>query len=418
MLIFKVRQGRTRSAGRTEVHLIASLYCELTFCLHACGHQATRKEVRVPVKPLPPRADLNHLKCQAKDLSKARHERDPQAAQRIREFHPQFKNATDAAIFDTKFRLADAQITIARERGFASWPKLKRRVEAPTPADDLSRPLQERIPDPAFRLAVGLIDDGNVEELAAHLRLHPSLVHERVLFEGGNYFENPSLLQFVAENPIRHGKLPANIREVAKLILDSGARNDQEALDETLGLVCSGCVPRECGVQIQLIDLLCDYGADPNRGMPGAHGEFEAMEALLRRGARLDLSVAAALGRIDDARPLLLSSTPQERHRALALSAQFGHADIARMLLDAGEDPSRYNPPGCHGHSTPLHQAALAGHEETVQLLVESGARLDLKDTIWQSTPEGWALHGGKTQIADYLRVRMEQISKPKMPPP
>ena len=366
----------------------------------------------MPVKPLPPAADLNHLKYQAKDLFKARTERDPQAAQRIREFHPRFKRAADAAIFAAKFSLADAQLVIARERGFASWPKLKRRVEKPAPADDLSLPLQERIQDPAFRRAVDLLDAGDVEGLKAHLRAHADLVHQRVVFEGTNYFQNPSLLEFVAENPIRHGKLPANIVEIARLILEAGAKNDRAALDETLGLVCSGRVPRECGVQIPLIDLLCDYGADPNRGMPGAHGEFEAAHALIRRGARVDLPVAASLGRVEEARRLLPSASPEDRHRALALSAQFGHSEIVRMLLDAGEDPSRYNPTGFHAHSTPLHQAALAGHEETVRLLVERGARLDLKDTVWQGTPEGWASHAGKTRVADYLRAQMEHTRK------
>ena len=94
------------------------------------------------------------------------------------------------------------------------------------------------------------------------------------------------------------------------------------------------------------------------------------------------------------------------RHRALALSAQFGHTQIVQILLDAGEDTNRYNPPGFHAHSTPLHQSALAGHEATVRLLVERGARLDFKDTMWQGTPEEWASHGGKTQIANYLRTR------------
>ncbi|HEX7363251.1 MAG TPA: ankyrin repeat domain-containing protein [Bryobacteraceae bacterium] len=366
----------------------------------------------MPVKPLPPGADLNHLKYQAKDLIKARIERDSQAAQRIREFHPRFKWAADATIFDAKFSLADAQLTIARERGFASWPKLKRRIEKPVPADDLRLPVQERIQNPAFRRAVDLLDAGDVEGLRAHLRMHPNLVHERLVFEGGNYFQNPSLLEFVAENPIRHGKVPTNIVEVAKLILDAGAKNDQAMLDETLGLVCSGRVPRECGAQIPLLDLLCDYGADPNRGMPGAHGEFEAAGALLRRGARVDLPVTAALGRVEDARRLLPNASPEDRHRALALSAQFGHTDIVDILLDAGEDPNRYNPPGFHAHSTPLHQAAFAGHEVTVHLLVERGARLDLKDTLWHCTPEGWAMYGGKIEIAEYLRARMEQMGK------
>ena len=79
---------------------------------------------------------------------------------------------------------------------------------------------------------------------------------------------------------------------------------------------------------------------------------------------------------------------------------------LARML-EAGEDPNRYNPDGNHGHSTPLHQAAFAGHETVVRLLVERGARLDIRDTVWHGTPLGWALHSAKPKqlaIAAYLR--------------
>ena len=94
-----------------------------------------------------------------------------------------------------------------------------------------------------------------------------------------------------------------------------------------------------------------------------------------------------------------------DRHRATALAAQHGHADALRLLLDAGEDPNRYNPKGNHGHSTPLHQAAWAGHLDVVRLLVERGARLDLRDTIYHGTPLGWAQHHGQRQeIADYLQ--------------
>jgi ankyrin repeat protein len=78
---------------------------------------------------------------------------------------------------------------------------------------------------------------------------------------------------------------------------------------------------------------------------------------------------------------------------------------IVRLLLDAGEDPNRYNPDGHHSHSTPLHQAALAGHDATVQLLIERGARLDIKDTMYQSTPLGWATYAGQVEIEKYLRA-------------
>ena len=73
------------------------------------------------------------------------------------------------------------------------------------------------------------------------------------------------------------------------------------------------------------------------------------------------------------------------------------------LLLDAGEDPNRYNPVGCHAHSTPLHQAALAGHLDVVRLLVERGARLDLRDIHHRGTPLDWAKHAGRAAVSRHL---------------
>ena len=42
----------------------------------------------MPVKPLPSKPNLEHLKYQAKDLLKGHAARNPGVAQRIREFHP------------------------------------------------------------------------------------------------------------------------------------------------------------------------------------------------------------------------------------------------------------------------------------------------------------------------------------------
>ncbi len=342
---------------------------------------------------------------------KAHAARSAASAQWIREFHPRFAGFRDDEIFAVPFKLSDAQLTIARGSGFASWARLKARVARPTLADNLELPHHERIEDAVFRRAVDLLDAGDAEGLRAHLRQHPGLVRQRVVFEGGNYFRNPTLLEFIAENPIRRGRLPANIVAIAEIILDAGA--EQAAMDETLGLVVSGRVVRECGVQKDLIDLLCRRGARPQDALPVAigHGEFAAAEALLERGARIDLTAAAGLGRHEDFRRLLPGARPEERHRALAAASQFGHAGLVRLLLDAGEDPNRYNSAGFHAHSTPLHQAALAGYEEIVRLLVERGARLDMRDLLWNGTPADWAHHGGKTQIEAWLREREKPSS-------
>lgn len=357
----------------------------------------------MPTKGLPAKPTLAHLKHQAKDLQRAHAAGDRAALQRLREFHPRFGRASDADIAAASLPLHAAQLAIAREFGYASWPRLKAVVDSKAPR--IAAPQHERIADPVFRQGVALIDAGDADGLCAHLMAHPGLVRKRVTFEGGNYFRNPALLGFVAENPIRRGKLPANIVEMADIILSAGG-GDSSSLNETLGLVASGQVPRECGVQGALIDRLCAAGADPDAAMAPAllHGEFAAAEALLRRGARLDLPVAAAFGRESEAATLLTTSNSDERHLALALATQHRRTGVVKMLLEAGEDPNRYNPVGGHSHCTPLHQAALNGDLETIKVLLAHGAHRDIADIFYSAKPLGWAEYAGNEEAVNLLR--------------
>ena len=360
----------------------------------------------MPVRTLPENPSLEHLRYQAKDLLKAHAELDAAAAQRLREFHPRCAKESDAEIFAAPIRLSDAQLAIAREYGFASWARLKRRVEKPKPADDVRLPHHERIEDPVFRRGVEFIDSGDVEGLRAHLKQYPGLVGQRLEFEGGNYFRNPTLLEFIAENPVRHGKMPPNIVEIAEVILDAGA--EPSAVEQTLMLVATGSVARECRQQIPLIRLLCDRGADPNRAAEAAAVLFEmqAVVALMLCGARMTLPLAAATGEYDQMRSLLPHAEPRERQLALALAAQYGYAYAVEILLDAGEDPNRFNPLGGHSHSTPLHQAAGNGHHDVVKLLIARGADPHVKDILFAGTPAGWASYAGKKDVEAFLREK------------
>src|SRR5688572_5346253 len=82
------------------------------------------------IKSLPARPNLEQLKNQAKDLLKSLTSGNPDAIQRIRELHPRGSGASEAEINAAELSLADAQLVIAREYGFDSWPKLKEHVEA------------------------------------------------------------------------------------------------------------------------------------------------------------------------------------------------------------------------------------------------------------------------------------------------
>jgi hypothetical protein len=316
----------------------------------------------------------------------------------------------------TALDLDGARRAIARRYDFRDWPALAAYVEAVSHGGAVLE----------FESAVEAVVSGDLAALQSALVRNPDLARARstriCCFDPPVH--RATLLHYVAANGVEgyRQRTPANAVEIAHALLQSGSEPDAFA-DlygghwTTLGLLVSSSHPAEAGLQVPLADLLLDFGAavdgpapDEKWGTPLhvalAFGMTDAARALAKRGARIDFPAAAGLGQFVDAARLLPAATPHQRHRALALAAQLGHAEIVSLLLDAGEDPNRFNPAGNHPHSTPLHQAALAGHEATVRLLVEHGARLDLQDTIWHGTPLGWAEHGGQTAVADYLRAR------------
>jgi uncharacterized protein (TIGR03067 family) len=80
-------------------------------------------------KTLPARPNLDHLRRQAKALLSALESREQEAVQTILKHLPAAKAMTEAKVMETHFRLADAQLAIARQNGFAGWPHLARHVD-------------------------------------------------------------------------------------------------------------------------------------------------------------------------------------------------------------------------------------------------------------------------------------------------
>ena len=79
---------------------------------------------------LPARPHLDVPKLQARELLAQWRAKASDAFDRIRAAHPAYRAADAAAVSAARFRLADAQLVIAREYSFASWAELKLRITA------------------------------------------------------------------------------------------------------------------------------------------------------------------------------------------------------------------------------------------------------------------------------------------------
>src|SRR5581483_4573201 len=75
---------------------------------------------------IPARPSLEQYKKQARDLLRAFNARNLDALDRIRR-HPRFRKLTDDQL--SAIVLADAQLVLAREHGFPSWPKFAAHLE-------------------------------------------------------------------------------------------------------------------------------------------------------------------------------------------------------------------------------------------------------------------------------------------------
>jgi len=254
------------------------------------------------------------------------------------------------------------------------------------------------INDPVFRKAVDAIDSGDLVELQSLLDAHPRLVQEPLDLPEEGYFQHPWLVWFVAGNPIRNPTLPGNIVAVARMLITQARRHAPDTYDRqinyALGLVVTGHIPKECGVQPELIDLLIDAGARP-AGVIGAiaNGNPEAAAHLVRRGAELTFAAAVGLGREEEVERMAPMATPEDRDLALIVAAFRGNVKMIWYLLRGGASVNAI-PADCqgfHSHATALHQAVSSASPDAVRLLVEAGADLDAADRVYGGTPLDWA---------------------------
>ena len=153
---------------------------------------------------LPDRPHLDVPKREARELLSEWRNGDRDALERIRHRHPRFAASDDAAIAAGTFRLADAQLVVAREYGFAHWAELKQRIEA----NALARELSVAIRNDDVAAAVRIVET------------EPNLLH--VPLWSGNW--GP---------PMSHAANLGRLR-IVEAMAARGARDVQHAFDRAL----------------------------------------------------------------------------------------------------------------------------------------------------------------------------------------
>ena len=297
--------------------------------------------------------------------------------------------------------LADAQLVIAREYGFASWPKLKRHVESLA-----APPAEERVDIEPFKAAVESRDAEGVrrvlrEQPAVRRKIDapvfgmdaPAVVHARhdravvdalldagadINVRGQFWGRAISVLDDVtpdlAAYYVSRGASP-QLGEFASAVKSGDVAAARRLLEQHPSLRHHVNRPlfhfgqRPVGAardNLPMLDLLLEHGADINLKSDWWAGGFGVLDgvdparadALIGRGAVVDIHAAAHLGRMDRVKELVT------------------------------QDPGLVHAKGGDG-KRPLHDAST---KEIIDFLLDHGAEIDARCVDHVSTAAQWAV--------------------------
>jgi ankyrin repeat protein len=351
-------------------------------------------------------------------------------------------DATDPPTARTE---AGARAVVARRHGFETWAALRRHVAG---LRDSGEP---------FARAYRAVEAHDVEGLRAELERFPDLAaavgtngNDLLGMAGATHDERlVRVLLDAGADPSRgnaHGWTPlhqaaySNLPLLAGMLLDAGVAVDVSARGD-------GGTPLVVALfwgHREMAELLAERGMHPrNLRAAAGLGRLDLIEELVapdgtlapEAGAHrayyrphsgfpdwrpsddpqevLDeaLSWAARNDRADVLEPLIARGARLEadvyRGSALMWAAATGRTTAIRRLLELGADPSGRSTFGgpTHGEGvTPLHLAAQSGHLDAARLLLDAGADPAVRDANYDSTPDGWAEHGGHPEVAAAIR--------------
>ncbi len=334
-------------------------------------------------KSLPDRPNLEQYRKQAKELLRAYAAGGKAALDRIAQYHPRLQDHAHDAIRAARFQLSDAQLVIAREHGYQSWPKFEKHIASLRLADELTS-----IADPVsafIEAACAPLDrhnSGTLEQAEMILSRYPQIASGNVYIgailgddaavracltrepalaatKGGRRgWDALTYLCFSRYLRLDRARSEAFVR-TARTLLDAGANANTgwiETIDHPNSRpVIESAIYGAAGIahHAELTRLLLDCGADPNDEETPYHAaetrDNAVLTVLLESGKLNAVSLSTLLLRKCD----------------------WHDPEGVRLTLEHGADPNRMS---VWGH-TALHQAVRRDNSlNIIQCLLDHGA--------------------------------------------
>jgi ankyrin repeat protein len=282
--------------------------------------------------------------------------------------------------------------------------------------------------------------------------------------------EDPGVLRQVRPSggllsvAVNHGHL-----EIVRLLLDLGADVDERTmLCELEEPTMSWGMPlwyAALANQRDIAELLLDRGADPNANVYASgwplrnawgHKDASVKRLLLERGAKPQLNMVAESHDVEEARRLLEADASERVAHELGWSAadngcaaivglavprlnwpasdprwhwiliqpirgaggnsagNEGHFASMAALLGHGIDPnvSRFGQTALHFAAAHHGSVSNADRARFASMLLDYGARLDLRDDLLKSTPLAWACRWGRKELVKLLIARGAAVNE------